>query len=110
MQSLLALGLFASGLSNKEGYHLLLVEWPQLRGFGALMLAASMVQENCLEISQSCSLEQMQSFPTLGNEGQIYFVDSKTLKQDWTLQMPSFITLHFTKEGNGAGEGLLGQN
>ena len=32
VQSLLMLGLFASGLSNKEGYHLLLVEWPQLRG------------------------------------------------------------------------------
>lgn len=31
MQSLLALGLFASGSSNK-GYHLLLVEWPQLQG------------------------------------------------------------------------------
>lgn len=29
VQSLLALGLFASGLGNKEGYHLLLVEWPQ---------------------------------------------------------------------------------
>lgn len=31
VQPLLVLGLFASGLSNNEGYHLLLVEWPQLR-------------------------------------------------------------------------------
>lgn len=31
VQPLLVLGLFASGLSNNEGYHLLQVEWPQLR-------------------------------------------------------------------------------
>ena len=67
-----------------------------------------MVQENCLDISQLCSLEQMQEFFYFRKWGANLFCRLKESKAVLDLADAQFCNLSLYKEGNGAGEGLFG--
>ena len=78
-------------------------------GFGALMVMAYMVQENCSETSQSCSLEQMQEFFYLRKWGAWNLsCGLKESKTGLDLADAQIYNPSLYQEGNGAGEGLFG--